>query len=123
MVCPSDHNPTVTTATTSFYGTSVSLFQYPMQADEGEKREPFQIRDRSVKKVPELPETFTNIPPTAFTSKYPSPPRVEHPTSIKIDQACLKLADEIEWLDKVSVTELKASHGCTSHIKAKGHYI
>ena len=29
----------------------------------------------------------------------------EHPTNIKTDQACLKFADEIEWLDKVSVTE------------------
>ena len=29
----------------------------------------------------------------------------EHPTNIKTDQVCLKLADEIEWLDKVSVTE------------------
>lgn len=30
---------------------------------------------------------------------------MEHPTSIKTDQACLKLADEVEWLDKVSVTD------------------
>ena len=100
-----DHNPTATTATISFHGTSMSLFQYPTQANEGEKRKPFQIRDLSVKKVPELPETFTNIRPTAFTSKNPSPPRVEHPTNIKTHQACLKLADEIEWLDKVSGTE------------------
>ena len=100
-----DHNPTATTATTSFHGTSISLFQYPMEGDEGEKREPFHIRDRSVKKVPELPETFTNIRPAAFTSKNLLPPKMEHPTSIKTDQACLKLADEVEWLDKVSVTD------------------
>ena len=100
-----DHNPTATTATTSFHGTSMSLFQYPTQADEGEKREPFQVRDVSVKKVPELPETFTNIHPAAFTSKNPSPTRVDNPTNIETDQACLKLADEIEWIDKVSVTE------------------
>ena len=100
-----DHNPTATTATTSFHRTSISLFQYPMEGDEGEKLEPFHIRDSSVKKVPELPETFTNIRPAAFTSKNPLPSKMEHPTSIKTDQACLKLADEVEWLDKVSVTD------------------
>ena len=99
-----DHNPTANTATTSFHGTSIFLFQYPMEGDEGEKRELFHIRDRSVKKVPELPETFTNNHPAAFTSKNPLPPKMEHPTSIKTDQACLKPADEVEWLDKVSVT-------------------
>ena len=83
----------------------MSLFQYPTQDNEGEKREPFQIRDLSVKKVPKHPETFTNIRPTVFTITNPSPPRVEHPTNIKTDQACLKLADEIKWLDKVRVTE------------------
>lgn len=101
-----DHNPTATTATTFFHGTSISLFQYPMEGNEGEKREPFHIRDRSVKKVPKLPETFTNNRPAAFTSKNPLPPKMEHPTSIKTDQACLKLADEVEWLDKVSVTDV-----------------
>ena len=100
-----DHNPTATTATTSFHGTSVSLFQYPTQANDGEKRESFEIRNFNVKKVPELPETSTNIHPAAFTSKNPSPPRTENPTNIKTDQTSLKLSDETEWLDKVSSIE------------------
>ena len=102
-----DHNPTATAAITFFHGTSASLFQYPMQTDEGENESHFklEVKYRSVKKAPELLETFTNIRHTANTSNIPSSPRVEHPTNMKTDQSCLKLADEIEWLDNVSVTE------------------
>lgn len=57
-----DQNPTNTTAITSIHGTSMSLFQYPTQVNEGEKREPFQIRDLSVKKK------FRNIPKSLQTS-------------------------------------------------------
>ena len=42
-----DHNPTATMATTSFHGTSISLFQYPTSDNKGEKLEPIQIRDHS----------------------------------------------------------------------------
>ena len=118
-----DHNPTATTATTYFHGTSVSLFQYPTQANEGEKRESFEIRNFNVKKVPELPETYTNIHPAAFTSKNPLPPRTEHPTNIKTDQACLKLSDETEWLDKVSSMEqmdVNLSSSWPAHHASKG---
>ena len=64
-----DHNPTVTTATTSFHGTSISLFQYPTSDNKGEKLEPFQTRDHIVKKAHELSDTYTNVRPAAFTSK------------------------------------------------------
>ena len=70
-----DHNPTATTATTSFQGTSISLFQYPTSDNKGEKLEPIQTRDHSVKKVLELPDSYTNAHPAAFPSKNPSHPR------------------------------------------------
>ena len=57
-----DHNPIATTATTSFHGTSTSLFQYPTSDNMDEELKPFQIRDHGVKKVPELPDSYTNIP-------------------------------------------------------------
>ena len=50
-----DHNPTATTATTYFHGTSISLFQYPTPDNKDEKLEPIQIRYHSVKTVPERP--------------------------------------------------------------------
>ena len=39
-----DHYPTASTATTPFHWTSVSLFHYPMQADEGEKGSHFKLK-------------------------------------------------------------------------------
>ena len=51
-----DHNPTATTAKTSFHGTSISIFQHPSSEQLGEEREPIKLNaDAKVKKVPELP--------------------------------------------------------------------
>ena len=58
-----DHNPTATTATTSFHGTSISLFQHLSTYDAGKKRESIKV-----KRVPELLDSFTNIHP-AFVTK------------------------------------------------------
>ena len=33
-----EHNPTETTAATSFHGTSISVFQHPTKDDKGEER-------------------------------------------------------------------------------------
>ena len=33
-----DHNPTATTAATSFHGTSISVFQHQTKDDKGEER-------------------------------------------------------------------------------------
>jgi hypothetical protein len=53
-----DHNPTATTATTSFHGTSISLFQHLSTDNEGEKHESIRIKDSKVKRVPELPDSL-----------------------------------------------------------------
>ena len=64
-----DHNLTATMATTSFHGTSISLFQYPTSDSKGKKLEPIQIRDHCVKKVPDLLDSYTKVRPAAFPSK------------------------------------------------------
>ena len=57
-----DHNPTATTAKTSFHGTSISIFQHPSSEQLGEEREPIKLNaDVKVKKVPELPDAFTYV--------------------------------------------------------------
>ena len=57
-----DHNPTATTKKTSFHGTSISIFQHPTSEQLGEEREPIKLNaDVKVKKVPELPNAFTNV--------------------------------------------------------------
>eukprot|EP00745_Piridium_sociabile_P026562 TRINITY_DN4240_c0_g2_i9.p1 TRINITY_DN4240_c0_g2~~TRINITY_DN4240_c0_g2_i9.p1 ORF type:complete len:1084 (-),score=281.98 TRINITY_DN4240_c0_g2_i9:490-3741(-) len=99
-----DHNPTATTATTSFHGTSISVFQHPTKDDKGEERGHLEFREEKVKTIPELPDSFTNIHPAFFTKKKPSPPQSSIPdpgTSLLRSQ--LKL--EFEWLEKVTVTD------------------
>ncbi|KAJ8415350.1 hypothetical protein AAFF_G00423300 [Aldrovandia affinis] len=99
-----DHNPTATTATTSFHGTSVSVFQHPTKEDKGEECGQLKFGEKKVKTVPELPDSFTNVRPAFFTKKKPSPPQsgVTHPdTSLLRPQ----LAMEYEWLEKVTVTD------------------
>ena len=96
-----DHNPTATTASTSFHGTGVSLFQNPSAENPGVKHEPPQPQVGSkVKKVPELPESYTNVKP-AYISKNPNPPvkqgqSLPDPNSFKSH-----LEEEFTWLEKV----------------------
>ena len=98
-----DHNPTATTATTSFHGTSISLFQYPTWDNKGEKLEPFQITDHSVKKVSEHPDSCTNVSPAAFTNKNTSPPKSNIAAISHFPK--LQLTVELKWLEKVSLTQ------------------
>ncbi|KAK1899550.1 Centromere protein O [Dissostichus eleginoides] len=104
-----DHNPTATTATTSFHGTSISVFQHPIKDYKGEERGQLKFGEDKVKVIPELPDSFTNIRPAFFTKKYPVPPKsnvteniVTGPdNSLHMSQ----LALEYEWLKKVTVTD------------------
>ena len=98
-----DHNQTATTATTSFHGTSISLFQYPTSDNKSEKLEPFQITDHSVKKVPELSDPNTNFRPSAFTSKNPSHQKANIAATTHFPK--LQLTDEFKWLEKVCLTQ------------------
>lgn len=98
-----DHNPTATTATTSFHGTSISLFQHPTRDDKGVQCEPLKFGGEKVKKVPELPDSYTNIRPAFFAKKNPSPPQ----GSVTVPDASLmrpQLALEYQWLEKVGDT-------------------
>ncbi|KAK1894215.1 Nicotinate phosphoribosyltransferase [Dissostichus eleginoides] len=104
-----DHNPTATTAMTSFHGTSILVFQHPIKDYKGEERGQLKFGEDKVKVIPELPDSFTNIRPAFFTKKYPVPPKsnvtediVTGPdNSLHMSQ----LALEYEWLEKVAVTD------------------
>ena len=56
-----DHNPTATTTQSSFHGTSISVFQHPTTENPGELREPLSVSESKTRKVPELPESYTNV--------------------------------------------------------------
>ena len=96
-----DHNPSSMTATTSFHGTSISVFQQPNIDNNGQEQDPLRLPTRSVKSVPELPDFYTNIRPAFFGTNNPSPPTSQIP---KIDNCLIKpeKALEFEWLKNVS---------------------
>ena len=80
------------------------MFQYPSSTNDGEMRDPLQIRYKSVKKVPELPKSFTNIFPVAMKGKV-LPPKSGCPVSLDIERANLSLKNEFAWLENVCLTE------------------
>ena len=97
-----DHNPSSTTATTSFHGTSISIFQHTTSGNQGEVREPILIKNTKVKKVPEIPDSYTNVYPAFFTTKNPSPPKGKVTYE---SLPSLPLTNEYEWLQKISLTQ------------------
>ncbi|XP_035811437.2 uncharacterized protein LOC118471353 [Amphiprion ocellaris] len=99
-----DHNPSATTATTSFHGTSISLFQHPTKDNSGQERGQLRFGPEKVKSVPELPDTFTNISPASFWTTNPVPPGTAMPKP-PTDILGPQLALEYQWLDKVLVTQ------------------
>jgi len=102
-----DHNPTATTATTSFHGTSISVFQHPTQDNKGEERQAITFGGEKIKRVPEPAFLFSSTqhrtikvknvkqsrleekrlreflnfqipsPPAFFKKKNPSPPQIQ----------------------------------------------
>ena len=69
-----DHNPSASSSTTPFHGTSISMFQHPTHENESEEREILQVKGTKVKKVSELPDSYANIKPGHFTNKSQPPP-------------------------------------------------
>lgn len=67
-----DHDPSSTTATESFHGTGISLFQYPTIDEQGHDRRQFSyVTDELLTKrtLLELPESYTNVKPLLLTKK------------------------------------------------------
>lgn len=96
-----NHNPSSIMATISFHGTSISIFQHTTSGNQ-EVQEPILIKNTKVKKVPEIPDSYTNVYPAFFTIKNPSPPK-GNVTYESLPN--LSLTNEYEWLHKVSLTQ------------------
>ncbi|CAE1318539.1 unnamed protein product [Acanthosepion pharaonis] len=98
-----DHNPTATTASTSFHGTSISIFQHPSKENRGEQWVSPEITDSRARKVPELPEHYTNIAP-AYFKKNPTPASVDEVSLPEPSLFQRNIRVEYEWLEKVQGT-------------------
>ena len=99
-----DHNnPSSSTATSSFHGTSTSIFQ---QQTDHKIKEPFIIKksERSDKTAIKLPNYYTDIKPTA--SNKPEPPKQN--VSLEGEEDFI-LYDDFEWLSKLRFNKNSSS--------------
>ncbi len=76
-----DHNPSSTTASVSFHGTGMSLFQYPSQESQGQNRREHRIlkEPNTAKKLVELLESYTTVRPLVLTKKDAPIPSADAP--------------------------------------------
>lgn len=76
-----DHNPSSMTATDSFHGTGISLFQYPTHHKPGTDRSEHHILEEAepTKTLAQLPESYTNVRPLQLVRKDAPLPKVECP--------------------------------------------
>ena len=101
-----DHNPSATTAKSSFHGTGISLFQHPTDSESGEQRELLHIAGSlATRKVPSLPEAYTNVRPAYFKDAAPVPSSSENVLPLKPEILYQNLKMEYQWLEHVNVTE------------------
>ena len=69
-----DHNPSSNTATDSFHGTAISLFQHPDFDGQGAGMNDLIITSGSSKSIKPLPDFYTCVPPVAKPSRDPTLP-------------------------------------------------
>ena len=85
-----DHNPSSSTATTSFHGTGISIFQIPDESNRGISRSPDKI-SKSGKRNIALPESYEVVPVCSLNRKYvrlpPSMPTNEQSNHIDCDSS------------------------------------
>ena len=91
-----DHNPSSTTASSSFHGTSISIFQFPTQDKLGDCRPPLTVPPTENQKH-RLPESYGNVPPS-LTVTTVSVPITNQLSSFEgnLDRA---IAQENAWLE------------------------
>ena len=73
-----DHNPSSTTATGSFHGTGISIFQFPTKSNHGQAQDGISLPSTEVENPHRLPDRFTNVPAVAFQKKNVTVPKPPH---------------------------------------------
>ncbi len=99
------HNPSATTAHTSFHGTGLSVLQHHSQNKKGEARcmIPTITTGTKSKNFPSLPEYYTHVPPAHFKQDNPIPTSskgVGHQQLVLSKQMSI----EYEWLEKFTLS-------------------
>ena len=101
-----DPRSSSTTAKSSFHGTGISLFQHPTNSQRGEQRDLLHIAGTpATKKVPPLPEAYTNVRPAYFKDATPVQTGSQNMLPLKPEILLQNLKMEFQWLEHVNVTE------------------
>ena len=100
-----DHNPSSRTATSSFHGTGISIFQFPSSDKPGVRREPVRF-DSPVREVSTsgaiLPRSYTYVPPVG-RSLITIPP-TRQPGSQPVNSFDEEKRSEQVWMNAVHDT-------------------
>ena len=68
-----DHNPSSTTATSSFHGTGISIFQFPTESNPGQSQPPITVPPSGTDRH-SLPDSYALVPPTELKTTSTSVP-------------------------------------------------
>ena len=91
-----DHNPSATTATTSFHGTGISTFQFPSTREPGVIREPVTLPpSRAHTHSP--PDHYASVPAVSLKSTGVQVPE-SNSEPVKLDLADAK-REEYDWME------------------------
>jgi len=87
-----DHNPSSSTATGSFHGTGISLFQFQTPSNLGTTRSYTLELESSSKKLNELPDSYTNVGPLNMSKAEFTVPHVDG----KVTSDCQNVIQELQ---------------------------
>ncbi|CAH1160137.1 unnamed protein product [Phaedon cochleariae] len=97
-----DHNPSATTAHTSFHGTGISLFQHPPPKHSGETWATLEYPSKAISKsVPYLPDFYTTVSPVTQLRPNVTLPSVHGPYIGNLSALREAEAREYDWLSHV----------------------
>ena len=85
-----DHNPSATTASSSFHGTGISIFQLPSKNESGIERSPLKVPPSQ--QITSLPKYYTDVPAVALQTSSVAVPKC-HMSSL---DSCIEKAKEQE---------------------------
>ena len=101
-----DHNPSSSTAITSFHGTAISVFQHPIFIDDGNKIVHVDASKQTSTTIKELPAEFATVLPISakLKSNPPQPSNVEaiKPYNDSLLEGHQIIQPEYLWLEETS---------------------
>ena len=103
-----NHNPSSATATSSFHGTGISIFQLPMQSNPGESRLPLKIPPSGTG-THSLPDSYAAVPSVELNTTGTTVPACvigETASSLEVQKAKERgwVDYSMELLDKEDLT-------------------